>query len=597
MRDKKIGVIIIIIFLIIAISGGIFAYLFLATDTFKGKKQLFFGYAEQAIEQVEGIADSQTLEKYKDEMNKESFETDTTVNFKYSEGGEVSSGYNNLNINIKTQKENQYNYKNAQILFGDKSIVQVEGIQSENLYGIRFTNIFNQFVTLQDGKNIAGLNLTDKDLSKMKSVIEDDKDFYDGILFSKQDYQTLKEKYLQIIVDALSNGTFLKQGKSVVTIDSKAVKTNAYSCELNSLQVQNLVIKLLNELKNDDIILDKVGNLLNDTKKYEDYINNILRNAEDTEFPGMKITIYEQNKKVLRTLISVGENSVIIEKSSTSDGTYVLKVQHELLNNEKEINQQVIISKKSTDSSEKYVFNIEIVDGEDKYSIDATMDSDYKTINFELNFYKDIVNINISAKNSITDTVSQKVQLESSNNVLLNNLNADLLKSVVDKMNSAYTDTLVKRYNLLVKKLKSEDLMTALKGILSEGNFDEENGTDQPSNPTDEQVTKEEINRFNAKFEFYAGTEIPGETVKTLIDVVKDNLESVDIVQLKTQNTYDNKIKEKITLNIKKDNSNIDLANGILDKIYSEDKYNININYNSSTGIIESIVIVPSDNM
>ena len=597
MRDKKIGVIIIIIFLIIAIIGGIFAYLFLATDTFKGKKQLFFGYAEQAIEQVEGIADSQTLEKYKDEMNKESFETDTTVNFKYSEGGEVSSGYNNLNINIKTQKENQYNYKNAQILFGDKSIVQVEGIQSENLYGIRFTNIFNQFVTLQDGKNIAGLNLTDKDLSKMKSVIEDDKDFYDGILFSKQDYQTLKEKYLQIIVDALSNGTFLKQGKSVVTIDSKAVKTNAYSCELNSLQVQNLVIKLLNELKNDDIILDKVGNLLNDTKKYEDYINNILRNAEDTEFPGMKITIYEQNKKVLRTLISVGENSVIIEKSSTSDGTYVLKVQHELLNNEKEINQQVIISKKSTDSGEKYVFNIEIVDGEDKYSIDATMDSDYKTINFELNFYKDIVNINISAKNSITDTVSQKVQLESSNNVLLNNLNADLLKSVVDKMNSAYTDTLVKRYNLLVKKLKSEDLMTALKGILSEGNFDEENGTDQPSNPTDEQVTKEEINRFNAKFEFYAGTEIPGETVKTLIDVVKDNLESVDIVQLKTQNTYDNKIKEKITLNIKKDNSNIDLANGILDKIYSEDKYNININYNSSTGIIESIVIVPSDNM
>ena len=134
------------------------------------------------------------IEKYKDEMNKESFETDTTVNFKYSEGGEVSSGYNNLNINIKTQKENQYNYKNAQILFGDKSIVQVEGIQSENLYGIRFTNIFNQFVTLQDGKNIAGLNLTDKDLSKMKSVIEDDKDFYDGILFSKQDYQTLKEK-------------------------------------------------------------------------------------------------------------------------------------------------------------------------------------------------------------------------------------------------------------------------------------------------------------------------------------------------------------------------------------------------------------------
>ena len=47
---------------------------------------------------------------------------------------------------MKTQKEDKYNYKNAQILFGDRSIVQVEGIQSENLYGIRFTNIFQSIL-------------------------------------------------------------------------------------------------------------------------------------------------------------------------------------------------------------------------------------------------------------------------------------------------------------------------------------------------------------------------------------------------------------------------------------------------------------------
>lgn len=297
MGNKKIGIIIIIIFLILAIFGGTFTYLFLATDIFKGKKQLFFKYASQAIEQTEGIVDSKTLENYKNEMNRESYETNTSVNFKYSEGGEISSGYNSLNINMKTQKENQYNYKNAQILFGDKSIVQVEGIQSESLYGIRFTNIFNQFVTLQDGKNIAGLDLTDENLAKIKSIIEDDKDFYAGILFSKQDYQILKEKYLKIIVEALNDGTFLKQGNSVITIDSKTVKNTAYSCELNGLQVQNLVIKLLNELKNDELILNKVNNLLNDTKKYDDYINNMLRSAEDMEFPSLKITVYEQKRK------------------------------------------------------------------------------------------------------------------------------------------------------------------------------------------------------------------------------------------------------------------------------------------------------------
>ena len=38
MRGKKIGIIIIIIFFVVAVLGGIFAYLFLATDIFKGNK-------------------------------------------------------------------------------------------------------------------------------------------------------------------------------------------------------------------------------------------------------------------------------------------------------------------------------------------------------------------------------------------------------------------------------------------------------------------------------------------------------------------------------------------------------------------------------
>ena len=50
-----------------------------------------------------------------------------------------------------------------------------------------------------------------------------------------------------------------------------------------------------------------------------------------------------------------------------------------------------------------------------------------------------------------------------------------------------------------------------------------------------------------------------------------------------------------IKLNIKKDTQNTDLANAILEKISSEEKYNITIGYNKSTGIIETITIVPSN--
>ena len=594
MRGKKIGIIIIVIILILAIVAGVTTYLFLKTDVFKSNKQLFYKYTTQAIEQVEKMTDSKTIEKYKEEMKSESYETNTSIDFKYSEGGEVSSGYNKLNVNMKTQKEDEYNYKNAQILFGDKSIVQVEGIQDQSLYGIRFTNIFNQFVTLQDGKNIEGLDLTDENLKLIKNIIEDNEEFYNGILFSKQDYQDLKEKYLQIIVDILNTGTFSKQNNTVITINSQTVKVKEHSCKITGLQVQNLIIKLLDTLRDDDIIVNKIQNLLNDSKKYEDYISETLRKVEDTEFSEMKIVIYEQKGKTIRTDINIGKDTITIE-SSNENGKEILKVKHEELNNEKEVGQEITISKATTETNEQYILSGEKVDGDEKYTLDATIDSDYKNINLNLDFYKDIVNINVKAQNSITNTINQKVELGTTNNIVANNLSQDVLKVVVDKMKSAYKDTLVKRYELLVKKLRSEDLMSALKSIFSEENFDDSNQIDQTTPSPENQITKEEINRFNAKFEFYSGTDISAESVKELIDVVKDNLESVNITPIETtQSTSSDKVKESIKMNIKKDNQNVDLANGVAEKIDLQSKYNITINYNQTSGIIESITIIPS---
>ena len=77
--------------------------------------------------------------------------------------------------------------------------------------------------------------------------------------------------------------------------------------------------------------------------------------------------------------------------------------------------------------------------------------------------------------------------------------------------------------------------------------------------------------------------------------MVKDNLESVNITPIETtQSTSSDKVKESIKMNIKKDNQNVDLANGVAEKIDLQSKYNITINYNQTSGIIESITIIPS---
>lgn len=594
MRGKKIGIIIIVILLIIAIFAGIITYLFLNTDVFLEKNQAFSKYLIQGISQVEDVMKSESIKKYISMLNDETCETNTKLDFKYSEGGEISSGYNNLSMNMKTQKDQQYNYKNLQILFGDISVIQVESIKQDDLDGIRFTNIFKQFLTFKDGKNIEDSDLTNEEVETMKKVIEDDKEFYSGILFSKEDYENIKNKYLQIFADAMKQGEFSKQNNSVITIDSKTEKTTAYSCKLSSIQVQNLIIKILNNLQNDDIIVEKVQNLLGDSKKYKEYVEEILRDAEDTEYPEVNITTYVQDRKNIRTSITMNTDTVNIE-TSNNEGKYVLKIQHEQINSEKENSQKIEISRETTSENEKYILNVETIDGKDEYSAEAVLTSDYKTTEFNLDFYKGIININVKAQNTITNIVKDKINLGSDNNVLANDLDKTVLKMVVQRMKNAYTDTLVKRYNLLVKKLQSEDLMTALKSILTDSESNAENTDNANDNETDNQATKEEINRFNAKFEFYTGSEISAESVKTLLDVVKDHLESVDITPLNTASTSTSeKIKERIKLNIKKDNPNVDLATGIKEKLEENEKYDIAITYNDKTGIIETLTIEPN---
>ena len=101
MRGKKIGIIIIII-LIVLILAGIFTYLFMATNIFKSKQQLFYEYTAKAIEQIEQMADSKTLENYKKEMNNNNFETNTTYIF--NSKLEKTIEIQNATINIKDGK-------------------------------------------------------------------------------------------------------------------------------------------------------------------------------------------------------------------------------------------------------------------------------------------------------------------------------------------------------------------------------------------------------------------------------------------------------------------------------------------------------------
>lgn len=594
--SKKVAIIIILIILIIGICGGVFAYLFLATDTFKSEKELFFNYLTQNVETIKEIANSKTLENYNNLKNGQTYEENTTANIKYAEGGEISSPYNNLSMTLKNQKDTDYNYKDFNIIFEEQSAVQIEGIQNSGNYGIRFSNLLKQFVSLENGQKIDGLEIEDEKLEALNAIIVDDSTYFQDMIFSKQELQSLESKYITVISQILSQGKFSKQSKSTITVGSQSIQTTAYSVDLTGYQFQNLIIEILNNLKIDDTIIGKIEAISGSSENYVNTIDSKIRQVEDKDFKAVKIVVYEKGGVTQRTEMQSEDFNVIMD-ISIQNGNGNITFEYTSLNSENN-SKTLNISKQLTDTKENYAITFNVANGEEEYEINATLDSDFARTNLSFGYKKGITEITISLENNISTSIGEKIELTSENNVILNELSEESLSATLNVLNVQVPEKLKGRYELLIQKLQATELINEIKNKYNiifgaevveeeqpQENGDNLTGEETPSSEADD-LTKTEINRFNAMFQFYSGTGISGANVKQMVELSKDYLESVNIEQIEGENN-----KEKITLNIKLGSANVELANSIIERIDEQKKYEVSMTFNETNGILETITI------
>ena len=594
--SKKVAIIIILIILIIGICGGVFAYLFLATDTFKSEKELFFNYLTQNVETIKEIANSKTLENYNNLKNGQTYEENTTANIKYAEGGEISSPYNNLSMTLKNQKDTDYNYKDFNIIFEEQSAVQIEGIQNSGNYGIRFSNLLRQFVSLENGQKIDGLEIEDEKLEALNAIIVDDSTYFQDMIFSKQELQSLESKYITVISQILSQGSFSKQSKSTITVGSQSIQTTAYSVDLTGYQFQNLIIEILNNLKIDDTIIGKIEAISESSENYVNTIDSKIRQVEDKDFKAVKIVVYEKGGVTQRTEMQSEDFNVIMD-ISIQNGNGNITFEYTSLNSENN-SKTLNISKQLTDTKENYAITFNVANGEEEYEINATLDSDFARTNLSFGYKKGITEITISLENNISTSIGEKIELTSENNVILNELSEESLSATLNVLNVQVPEKLKGRYELLIQKLQATELINEIKNKYNvifgaevveeeqpQENGDNLTGEETPSSEADD-LTKTEINRFNAMFQFYSGTGISGANVKQMVELSKDYLESVNIEPIEGENN-----KEKITLNIKLGSANVELANSIIERIDEQKKYEVSMTFNETNGILETITI------
>ena len=193
-----------------------------------------------------------------------------------------------------------------------------------------------------------------------------------------------------------------------------------------------------------------------------------------------------------------------------------------------------------------------------------------KNINIKYENSKNRIEVIIKQEDEIVNDFEEIVNLDNKNSILINNLEENQLKSVLDKV----TDKVSQKCNILLEStIKIDDFKKVLENIINLEDINIDNNI--------EEVTEPEKNRFNSQFEILKANELEKEEVIKIIEIIKNNLVGIKL----ESNTI-------LKLELSRNENDENISDTIINYIEKIDKkYNIDIEYDNQTGLAKYIVL------
>lgn len=601
-RKKRITILVISIVLAVLAIVGTITFLYLKTDAFKSNETLFAKYFMQSFNAIDIIKNNDAL-GIDNTLNANKYTSELKGKIEYTKNVETNSedknsSINQIGLNVKSNidKSNEYEYKNVTISSDNENYIGLEYLKSQSNYGIRLKNI-NQFASNNDEQNQL---LTELGLGKLNIIISDI-DINSICNFSDQEKQNLIDTYTKIVTSNVSKDKYYSQRNTLITVNNQDVNTNAYYIKMTIEEYNNLYIKMLEQLKEDEIILSRIDTIEKTIKEnYPDYtsedklrnkfINNIEDKIKDIQNNNIgsdevKIIVYENKGTTVRVAIEKTTEKILLDLyGGTSVKLDISKIGYETT-------EKVFTIEKTTQSNEQKALieyenkkNDEILNSL-KLEYNQTLENDKITKNTEIAItkdkYKGIFDIEDNIK--IVDNFENKITLD--NDLEINKLQDEQKNIIINILKANIQNQLDSLY--AVASLNDYESMLQNLGVMRKKAI-------QISSTGE--VTELERTRFNSQFEFFASSDLTSDNIKELLNTTKDNFEDMkvllktgevqdlDMEKLKSSkdsNEYKKSIAE-ILFYIKRNSNNEQKAENTLEYLKNNnDKYTVSIEYDN----------------
>lgn len=580
-KKKKITIVVILVVLILLIIIGTCIALYINTDMFKTSKVLFAKYLGQNSDNLMSLENIIQKTKYDSMQDESPYNKNIEADIKYTEDIGTSeennkNSVNNLKVFISQENDNNgYDYRNVKLLKSGEQVAQIEYMKSEGKCGIKFSDLFNQYIITEndDLKEIfIKMGYTEDEIKNIPKNLNFEQDFLDEIKLSEGELLNLQEKYVKIVEGNIIEENFSRQKNQIVTINNQNYNANAYILTLTKEQLNSIYVELLETIKQDDIILNKIDLLQNKIDEMELTYNlkeELIKNIDLTiqkikqnniGVDETKIIVYESNGITLRTRVETKDYQTNIDYLGLN-GTYFAEI---LVSNEKVEKYKVTLNY----SSDNLSFTIQ--DNSKMTSLEFTRIDEVKenSANRQYNLSYSIddkkIVANIKEEIELSENIENIQNFTEENSVNANSLDDETKTKIKESIDGKIEET--------KEKIVYQDIEKMLKDtkIVQDFTILDSNG-----------ITDTERNRFNSNFELLKGENLSGENILQTINIIKNNIEDMEIVS-----------GTELKIGIVRDGGNDEVIT-TLTNFFEENtrkSYNVSLEYDEN-GLVNELVL------
>ena len=602
-RKKRRLILIISIVLVLLILLTLFALVYINTDMFKSNKTLFMKYLGQNTQNMNGVYTQISQESdYEKSLEQSKYTVNTQININNTENlGTTEENTDNIINQLKivaegqVDKANQYNYQRMNLYNGENSLLGLEYIQNSNTYGLRFSDLFQQFL-LVDNNNLqelfSKLGDSDEEISNIPNQIDFEQLETNQLEISEEEKETLSNRYIGIIENGISSQNFSKEENQTIEIDEKSVQVNAYSVTLTKEQLNNMYLAILEQLKSDEIILEKLDTLQakidqfnqlsqnsdssveNSTESLRDSFTDVIDetisqiNQNNIGQDETTITVYENMKNTVRTAIQTSEYEINLDFLSTNGENFV---QYSEDNNSNDTTRTVSLTENDSDIE----LIISMVEGGKESTTTIRQDKEVSGNTMKKNLsarYEDSdnrVEAYITQNYQTVTQFDEQMTLDNENSIKLNDLEQEQLQSLMA--------TVSEGVNGKMTELQNEINMQEIQQVLVNVGLLEETQDMQVA-----QTTETERSRYNSQFEMLRGENLEAERILNAINASQNYISSLEVIS----NT-----ELRIVLNRNENNPDVVTTLQTFIDEHGRENYNLDVEYDEQTGLVDSLLL------